>query len=208
MGGIGDLRNGHRIRPWRALGGNAPFAGVEVVGRKGAGQHPPSPMSDPVQAYVCAQGIETPYLRVGRGPAVVLLGLQAADGDDSTGDGVGAVHSDRSPIGPWDLALLEGLSSHFRVIAPLVSPSGDGPAGEEGPGWLREFLEGLGLERPVMLGTPAFAPLLHSFLEAESERIAGVLLLPPGFASPSHQEPATSLCARILSLIPPAQTIP
>lgn len=80
---------------------------------------------EPVEAVVQVGSRITTYLRAGRGRTVLLI---------SEGEG--------HPL-PRD-PLLQTLARSFRVIA-VARPA------EEGVSWLREVLEGLGLQRPHLV---------------------------------------------------------
>ena len=88
---------------------------------------------EPVRAVVYAGGEETPYLRAGRGDALVLL-IDEYDG-------------------PLALELIAVLSAKFLVIAPRMPQK----EGEEAPGpWLANVIEGLGLARASILTQTGF----------------------------------------------------
>ena len=74
----------------------------------------------PARAMVCAHGVDTTYLRAGRGDAIVLVAndLEAQDVQD----------------------LMQELARQFLVIAAAPTPAQGQIAN-----WLRDFLEGLGL---------------------------------------------------------------
>lgn len=114
-----------------------------------------------VQALVRADGVEIPYLRAGRGPAVLLLtGISQEDGEE--------------PL-PGGRPVLEILSLRFRVIAPLRTPP-SGPT--SGAHWIRGIIDGLGLERPTVIAEAEQAPLLLRTIARDPERIGAVLILP------------------------------
>ncbi len=114
-----------------------------------------------VQALVRADGVEIPYLRAGRGPAVLLLtGMSREEGEE--------------PL-PGDGPVLEILSLRFRVIAPLRTPP-SGPT--NGAHWIRGIIDGLGLERPMVVAEAEQAPLLLRAIARDPEQIGAVLLLP------------------------------
>jgi hypothetical protein len=94
-------------------------------------------------AVVQVGNVETGYRRAGRGPSILLLTTAEPDTDND---------------------LFTALAAHFRVIQPAW-PAGV-PAAEV-PGWLRGIIEGLGLERPLLLvdaGSEAGAHELSAML--------------------------------------------
>jgi len=110
----------------------------------------------PVQAVLQTGTAETHYHRAGVGPPVLLL----------------YAHALTDPLGA---ALFAALAARFRVIAPTL------PAGVGGPGaglaistWLRDLIDGLGLERPAVIADEWLAGPLLGFVLMDRERVGGV----------------------------------
>lgn len=151
--------------------------------RVGAGAPSPSAPGPLTQAVIHAGGVETPYLRGGRGPTLLFLGpdrpCREADAD------------------------LQALAESFRVIAPLRPP----PAGpRDGARWIRDIIDGLGLERPVVVAHAGHEPLLFRVLRRDPERVRLCVLVP----SPCPTDPprpslevAADVAAVLRPLVPP-----
>jgi hypothetical protein len=75
----------------------------------------------PARAVVCAAGVDTEYLRAGRGIPLILV-VPDVDADEVR-------------------TMIEWLSARFLVLAAAPTVSGADALGS----WLREFMEGLGL---------------------------------------------------------------
>lgn len=92
----------------------------------------------PARAIVCAAGVDTEYLRAGRGNPLVLV-VADVDADEVT-------------------AMVEWLSARFLVLAAAPGVRGADDLGR----WLREFLEGLGVadDAHVVLHSAVSAHLL------------------------------------------------
>ena len=104
-----------------------------------------------IEAILHTGAVETRYVRAGTGETVLLLlSLPCAE-------------IARSPT-------LRRLSERRRVIAAAPPPGCD-------VGWLRDLIDGLGLDRPELTGKRELAPLLLAFAEAHPERIAWVTLV-------------------------------
>jgi hypothetical protein len=82
----------------------------------------------PARAIVCAAGIDTPYVRAGRGEAMVIV---AADVDARDVQ-----------------QMIVDLAEHFLVLAAAPAVTEDGRAFEQ---WLRNFLDGLGVNTAHVL---------------------------------------------------------
>jgi hypothetical protein len=82
----------------------------------------------PVRAIVSAAGIETPYVRAGRGEAMVIV---AADVDARDVQ-----------------QMIVDLAERFLVLAAAPAVTEEGRAFEQ---WLRNFLDGLGLSAAHVL---------------------------------------------------------
>lgn len=106
-----------------------------------------------VEAVVWTGGEETPYRRAGHGTPVLLLGAGAEDGDAT---------------------LLLALAREFRVIAPGRLPPG-GAGDEAWGGWLRGLIDGLGLDRPLLVADDHLAPTLDRCARTDPGRIRAVL---------------------------------
>lgn len=117
-----------------------------------------------VHGAVCAGTAETQYLRAGDGHPVVLL------------------HGAASAAEPW-AALVGPLSARFRVILPLEirhqepNAIGSEPDGTGSFIWLRDFLDGLGLQRVSLIGGGEGETLAVDFAREEPERVEQLVLL-------------------------------
>jgi hypothetical protein len=128
-----------------------------------------------VSARVSAGGVETPYERTGRGRAVVLV-LDTRP-DDSRAE-----------------ALMARLGSQHRVFRPeLVTPvwrvGGNAPVPER---WLREFVEGLGLDRPIVVTDSGPASRLGPLLQ-DRDRFRAWIEVPEGSLETVVDEVARSV---------------
>ena len=100
---------------------------------------------------------ETPYLRVGVGPDLLLLrGAPVPAGEDRT---------------------LAQLAARYRVVAPLVAPPSGRMAAER---WLQALMEGLGLQQPTLVMDPSLAPSLARFLRRGRGYVGSVCFLGEG----------------------------
>lgn len=104
---------------------------------------------EPVRASVCAGGVETDYVRVGRGVPVLLL----AAPDDPDRD-----------------TLLRSLGAQARVIAPRI------PAGVDFASWLRDFLDGVGVLPVRIVATGALVTPALEFAAADPSRVERVTI--------------------------------
>jgi len=115
-----------------------------------------------VSARLCPGGVDTPYERAGRGPAVILLlELPLEDGRHR--------------------ALVGRVASGSRVFLPdlVASVWGDSDTPPVDPDrWLTEFVEGLGLDRPIVVAHPAPLARLRSLATAAGDRFGGWVELP------------------------------
>lgn len=102
----------------------------------------------PVQAVLQTGAIETAYHRAGAGAPVILLFADALDD-------------------PVAARLFATLSEHFRVIAPLI------PAGVAFAPWLRDLIDGLGLDRPGLISEESLASSSLQFTLGDPDRVAG-----------------------------------
>jgi hypothetical protein len=80
-----------------------------------------------VAAFVQAGAVETPYVRAGHGESVILVGAVAPVEED---------------------ALFLHLATRYRVFAPIVVTSASCTSFDA---WLRDFIDGLGLDQPRVL---------------------------------------------------------
>lgn len=104
------------------------------------------------RAVVRAGADETVYQRAGAGRPIVALSTRTLDD------------------GAWS-AVITGLATRFRVIVPLVDP---GRA--DFSGWLRRFLDGIGLTSAVLLADePLSAPAL-GFSVLDTDRVEGLVV--------------------------------
>lgn len=121
----------------------------------------------PIEACIQAGGVETPYLRAGRGATLLLL----------------------LGVGPeaWRVEVFEVLRRLGRVVRPeLVDPVwGAGAAAADGNGvdperWLRDLLEGLGLDRPLVVLDRDTHTALEGFRTRNGQEVGGWIVLAPG----------------------------
>lgn len=129
-----------------------------------------------IEAVVQAGAQEISYRRAGFGPAVLILNTEDSDGSR------------------W---LFEQLSTRFRIIAPLAAPGQDGP----GPAtyealepWLRGLIDGLGLERPALVGGLAQGATLVRFATLDPHRVNRLALV--HYGEECDPEPALREAAR------------
>jgi pimeloyl-ACP methyl ester carboxylesterase len=117
-------------------------------------------MTTPIHEAVLVTGaIETHYRRAGNGrPLLLLLPCNSAD---SAGK-----------------QLFEGLATRCRVIAPVQPP------GVPFSDWLRDLIDGLGLDRPYLIVDTSIAEVARGFAQVEDERVGGVVAVDPA-ADPS-----------------------
>jgi pimeloyl-ACP methyl ester carboxylesterase len=117
-----------------------------------------------VEAVVQTGPTETRYVRAGKGAPVLLLF------DDGA---VAAVVSQ----------LLETLASEFRVLLPALTGRGTDFA-DAGQGsfstWLRNFMDGLGVDRFAVITTTSYAEATAVFATTDPDRIRGVVILASG----------------------------
>jgi pimeloyl-ACP methyl ester carboxylesterase len=119
-----------------------------------------------IEAVVQTGAFETSYRRAGAGGPVLLL--------------IGATEA---AMGDW---LFEQLAGQFRIIAPVLPPCVDGGDSTAPPGddhelelWLRGLIDGLGLERPALVGGAARGAGLLRFMVRDPERVGRVALVHP-----------------------------
>lgn len=95
----------------------------------------------------------TPYRRAGAGEAIVLL---------FPGGDAGALGAE----------VFARLAERFRVIAPDV------PEGIPVAAWLRDLIEGLGLERPGIVADACFADAVRQLAREDPDRVGRVVAVP------------------------------
>lgn len=111
----------------------------------------------PTRAVLSAGGVETAYLRVGAGAPVVVLRAGAADGAASP--------------------LVLALADRFRVLAP-VPPAGLAGRGDDAfAAWLRDVLDGLGVDGATIVAEGAMAPPALAFALADPLRVRRIALV-------------------------------
>jgi hypothetical protein len=114
-------------------------------------------------AVVCVGDVETAYRRVGSGTTVVLLGLVAEEDDRLLTGAAGAacrlIVPDRTTVGA------------------LVVPGAAHPEESAFARWLSGFLQGLGLERPHVVATPAFGPDLRAYARGYPAELGQVVIV-------------------------------
>jgi len=105
----------------------------------------------PALATVTAGGVDTEYLRCGRGPALVLL---TERGDEA-----------------WTGSVVQELSRDFLVLAPRRPPD------VTFADWLAGFLDGLGITRATIVAEGSELAPAITFAQADGLRVARVVLL-------------------------------
>lgn len=146
---------------------NRQIAETASAGRSGLDE----PGVPAVRATVCAGSAETRYLRAGRGPNVLLL------------PGADAEIRQR---------LLASLSTRFRVVVPETEAQLgvlDGNQAEAGAAWLRDFLDGLGIQRVSLVAAGETEAAALRFTQGEPERVERLVLLGPAGGGLPHRGP-------------------
>lgn len=163
-----------------ALGSAAALAGVAAVvnwqARAEERRHPP------IGEFITVGGVRLHYLDVGEGPAVVLL------------------HGNSSMVQDFALSILEPLARNHRVIAfdrPGFGYS-DRPKDvvwtpEAQAALIRDALEALGVEKPVVFGHSWAAAVALCFALDYPDEIAGVVA-ESGYYYP-HRRPDAAVSA-------------
>ena len=101
-----------------------------------------------VSACLCTRGVDTPYERTGRGPALLFLADSPVESSAAR-------------------TLIVRLSARHRVFRPDLVPSvwGSTEAPAVAPErWLLDLVEGLGLDRPIVVVESWAASRLRSLL--------------------------------------------
>lgn len=106
------------------------------------------------RASVGAGGVDTEYLRAGRGGQVVLVLAANAD------------HSRTAEL------LLRSLSASCCAIAPVI----DGEPVDEG--WLQNFVDGLGLGAVQIIAEEQFAAAARAFAASDPSRVERLSFVP------------------------------
>lgn len=139
------------------------------------------PTAERLYAVVHAGPSATRYARSGSGTTVVLLLTRLLDHD---------------PVGA---ALFAETSKAFRVIAPEL-PARDYSARveelREVAAWMRDFMDGLGIDRAVLVMDEALALSTLGFTLGEADRIAGIALLA---RTPFERSAEFELCVHALT---------
>jgi hypothetical protein len=102
-------------------------------------------------AVVVARGVETRYTRLGCGTPVVMLRAARADVE----------HDD------WVLRLGE----RFRVLVPVLPAAVDPQVEQQFAVWLRDLLDGIGVERAHLVAEPALAGPVAAFARSDGLRV-------------------------------------
>lgn len=131
-----------------------------------------------IEAVVQTTDTETVYRRAGKGAPVLLL---------VAGSGSGVL----------ERTLLHTLSEHFRVFAPRFPPRANGAvpsAGETATvdvsAWLRDLIDGLGLERPSIVADESLGIAALSFALLDPERVDRLVMVCRDAAQPGHPQDA------------------
>lgn len=102
-----------------------------------------------IEAIVQTGETETAYRRAGRGrPVLLLMGASSPEGDE----------------------VFRRLAGTALVIEPRAVPAPD-----LWPDWLRGVVDGLGLDRPDLVVSPALSAAAEAFALLDPERVGRVL---------------------------------
>jgi pimeloyl-ACP methyl ester carboxylesterase len=131
-----------------------------------------------IEAVVQTTDTETVYRRAGKGVQILLL---------VAGSGSGTLQR----------TLLHTLAEHFRVFAPRFPPrangalpAADGTTGAEVSTWLRDLIDGLGLERPSIVADERLGIAALSFALLDPERVDRLVMLCRDAAQPGYPQDA------------------
>lgn len=132
-----------------------------------------SPPAAGVSAVIQVGTIETRYQRAGCGSPVILLGSHGV-------------------ADPTDALLFRALGERFRVIAPerpqVVAgepPFDTAEASVSLSTWLRDMIDGLGLERPSIVADDGFGIAALSFALTDPERMDRLVVVSRDAADPA-----------------------
>jgi len=112
---------------------------------------------EPARAVLTAGGVETAYVRVGAGAPVVVL--RAGDDDGA----------------PSPLVL--ALADRYRVLAPVRPAALAGQGDDAFAAWLRDVLDGLGVDGATIVAEGAMAPPALAFALADPMRVRRIALV-------------------------------
>jgi pimeloyl-ACP methyl ester carboxylesterase len=119
-------------------------------------------MARPAEEAVLQTGaVETTYTRAGAGKPLLLLFPKGLGDELAT-------------------ALFTRLAERFKVVAP-VTPEG----GQSLSKWLREVIDGLGLEKPVVVAEETLVGGLLGFALVDPGRVGGVVAVCRDDADPA-----------------------
>jgi pimeloyl-ACP methyl ester carboxylesterase len=116
-----------------------------------------------IEAVVQTGSFETPYRRDGSGAPILLLGEDENGTDEQ--------------------ALFAALAVSFRVLAPLMPRGAYAARGGLPDAWLRGLIDGLGIERPAVVGGPSHGLWLLRYAEADPDRVGRLAVVGPEHAS-------------------------
>jgi pimeloyl-ACP methyl ester carboxylesterase len=123
----------------------------------------PAATTRAIQAIVHTARSETVYRRAGTGLPVLLL-AERNGGEDAD-------------------AVFAALAAGYRVVAPVAAAVPDGVRCGAGAGvvdavaWLRDLIDGLGLDRPIVVADAAFAGHATELALVDPHRVRRLVLL-------------------------------
>jgi hypothetical protein len=109
---------------------------------------------EPIRAVVSVDGVDTEYLRIGRGAPLLLI----TDTPNRT------------------CPLARELGRQFRVLAPVIPASVEQPA--DFVRWLQGFLDGLGVDRASVFVDDRYREPVERMAAGDANRIATIQSLP------------------------------